>query len=221
MKIRALILCPIALTLVLFTGLAFAVTTTPNSTQAKKKKKKQPNRRIVVFGALVGVLTLTSALLLAIAPAPLNPDASSTLLALDSAESMGVVFQTQVPAKAGRWKYIYVHHSHSDANTAPESGDHFIIGNGEGTLDGQIQMTHRWDQQLSATPPGGASEIDPACSVVGDADIAALQQSEQHTPAMQNDDADGTGGHALHAQTLPMGKNDCEGTAIEPGQQLA
>lgn len=144
------------------------------------RKKKQPSRKAVVFATLVSVLTLTSALLLAIAPDPLRPDSTSLLFAIDSPESMRAIFQTQVPAQTGRWKYIYVHHTRTRAGTAipgePNSvgsGDHFVITNGDGAADGQIQVCPRWDQQVSATAPLAGGNIDPACisiSLVGDFD---------------------------------------------------
>ena len=64
---------------------------------------KQPNRKVVVFTTLMGVLTLTSALLLALAPAPLTPDASSSLFAIDAPESMDVIYQTQSSVRPGRY----------------------------------------------------------------------------------------------------------------------
>jgi hypothetical protein len=47
MKIRAFILCPIALTLVLFTGLAFPSATAASTTQSKKKKSKTMTGKVV------------------------------------------------------------------------------------------------------------------------------------------------------------------------------
>ena len=133
----------------------------------------------MVFATLVSVLTLTSALLLALAPAPLTPDASSNLFAVDTPESMDVIFQTQVSAKPGRWKYVYIHHSNTTAGNAVSlsqgnphgMSDHFVIGNGNGAIDGEIQVSQRWNQQTSAEPPRGATGIDPNCisiCLVGD-----------------------------------------------------
>ncbi|HWP41315.1 MAG TPA: peptidoglycan recognition family protein [Tepidisphaeraceae bacterium] len=125
---------------------------------------------------------MTSALLLALAPAPLTPDASSSLFAVDQPESMDAIFQTQVAARAGRWKYIYIHHSRTASGNAMSLsrgstglGDHFVIGNGEGAIDGEIQIGQRWNQQLPADPPAGATGIDPACisvCLIGDFDHA-------------------------------------------------
>jgi hypothetical protein len=142
---------------------------------------KNSNRRVVVFLTLVSGLTLTSALLLALAPAPLRPDATSSLYAVDAPEAMDVIFHTQNPVKPGRWKYIYVHHSRTpsgDAMTVARGSDsvpdHFVITNGDGAVDGQIQVGQRWDQQVPAMPVG-TDGIDPACisiCLIGDFDHA-------------------------------------------------
>jgi hypothetical protein len=161
---------------------------------------KKANRKLIVFTTLIGVLTLTSALLLALAPAPLTPDASSSLFAIDAPESMDVIFQTPVSMKQGGWKYIYIHHSRTASGNAitlssPGTGlgDHFVIGNGDGAIDGEIQIGQRWSQQLSANPPAGARGINPACisiCIVGDFDRAVptptqLRRTAQLVNALQ------------------------------------
>jgi hypothetical protein len=35
-------------------------------------------------------------------------------------------------------------------------GDHFLIGNGDGLMDGEIQIGQRWNRQQGALPPAGA-----------------------------------------------------------------
>ncbi len=127
-------------------------------------------RKVVVFSSLVVVLTLTSALLLALEPGRLRPDRPTGLYALDSRDALDPIFDTHVPTANSRWKYIYIHHSASPQGSALSLaqspgglGDHFVIGNGEGSLDGQIEMGERWiDQQTPAAPPG-AKKIDPDC----------------------------------------------------------
>ena len=145
-------------------------------------KRKKSNRTFIVFVCLVGTLTLTSALLLALASPPLAPDAAVTsLFAVDAPQSLDAVFDTRVPVTAGRWRYIYIHHSRTPAGTAAtvtadEGGpcDHFVIGNGDGCVDGEIQLTQQWTQQLSIThPPGGVTHVDPSCisiCLIGDFD---------------------------------------------------
>jgi len=135
---------------------------------------KKPRRKIVVLGSLIGVLTLTSALLLYLAPPPLAGETSyDNLWAADGADNhlTGSLFQTRVTATQGHWKSIYIHQSSTRAGSGASSGDHFVIGNGYGCPDGQIQMTQRWNNQLSAAAPAGASSIDSDCisiCVIGD-----------------------------------------------------
>lgn len=145
-------------------------TRTSKRPPAKSKVIEPANKRkVVVFGSLVAVLTLTSALLLALEPSQLRPDRPG-LFAVDTADTFGPIFDTHVPATLGRWRYIYIHHSASPDGSAltlaqrPGGlGDHFVIGNGEGSLDGEIQISERWtDQQAPAAPPG-AKAIDPNC----------------------------------------------------------
>ena len=131
-----------------------------------------------MFVSLVGVLMLTSALLLALAPAPLSPEATSSLFAVDAPQSYDVLFDTNVPVTAGRWKFIYIHHSQTPSGSAQslcttEAGlpDHFVIGNGDGCGDGEIQIGQRWAQQTAAGVTPGASEIRADCisiCVIGD-----------------------------------------------------
>jgi hypothetical protein len=142
---------------------------------------RQAERKFLVFSSLVGVLMLTSALLLALAPAPLAPDASHTLLAVEAPGAMEAVFDTAVAVDAARWKYIYIHHSQSatdqvEAIAAGEGlNDHFVIGTGLGDADGRVQVSLRWDRQQSAAKPAGLTTMDPGCvsiCVVGDFDRA-------------------------------------------------
>ena len=136
-------------------------------------------RRVAVLVSLVGVLTFTSALLLALAPAPLSPQAAYSLFAIDAPQSFDVLFDSNTaPIQPGQWKYIYIHHSHTmsgNAQTLPEPGanlvDHFVIGNGEGCADGEIQVGQRWTQQQAAGRTPGADWIRPDCisiCLVGD-----------------------------------------------------
>ena len=64
--------------------------------------------------------------------------------------------------RAGRWKYIVIHHSAVDEGTMKGMDDyhrkqrhmehglayHFVIGNGNGMKDGEIGVGNRWKQQL-------------------------------------------------------------------------
>jgi len=113
----------------------------------KAKSATTSNRKAIVFVSLVGVLTATTALLLALSPAPLRPEAPAALMNVDAApaDPMEAVFQTDAPIRVGQWNAIVIH-----VSPAGDATDHFVIGNGPGTHNGEIQMTPSWMQQLSA-----------------------------------------------------------------------
>ena len=66
------------------------------------------------------------------------------------------------------WKYIVIHHSASDSGNAASIGKyhknergwvnglgyHFLIGNGNGSRDGQIEVGNRWDDQIDGAHAG-------------------------------------------------------------------
>jgi hypothetical protein len=118
------------------------------------------------------VLTLTGGLLMAMRPAPLAPDSARSLLAASGSSNLEAIFDTREPVKQGRWKRIFIHHSQSpsgnaatlaEAASAASAGasggpsDHFVIGNGDGCGNGEIQLGQRWNQQRPAGPIGGWS----------------------------------------------------------------
>lgn len=168
--------------------------------QAARASASNSRRTVVVFSTLLVVLALTSILLLAMAPAPLTPDASSTLFALDAPNSLDVIFDTQTPAQPGRWKSIYIHHSATLAGTVGTLsqsdggfGEHFLIGNGDGCVDGELQIGQRWNHQLAASAPAGASDLSSdsiSICLVGNFDSAAptptqLRRLEQLVQTLQ------------------------------------
>jgi hypothetical protein len=158
--------------------------TTKRRTAAKGSKGSsrgraaRSSRKLVVSVSLLMVLGLTSALLLALAPAPLTPGAASSLFAVEPPKSLDVIFETAVPLKAGRWSHIYIHHSQTLSGSAATLGagaggvaDHFVIGNGDGCADGELQIAQRWNRQQPAGPLPGVSQMDPSCisiCLVGD-----------------------------------------------------
>jgi hypothetical protein len=155
-----------------------------------------------VFVSLVGALTLTSALLLALAPESLRPDAAQkSLFATSEPQSFEVLFDTAAPIRSGRWKYVFIHHSRTasgDAVSLAETPngipDHFVIGNGDGCQDGEIQITQRWTQQDVPGDIPGLPRTQPnfiSICLVGDFDtmhptaaqrqrLAALVGALQH-----------------------------------------
>lgn len=144
------------------------------------KTLKKSKRKIVVLTSFVALLSLTSALLLALAPPPLVADGYNTLAASANAEFLDDVFKTAAKTKSNQWHYVYIHHSATPSGNGaalalPGTGlcDHFVIGNGSGCRDGEIQMGPRWNHQEPAAAPPGVDRIDSDCisiCVVGDFD---------------------------------------------------
>jgi hypothetical protein len=159
-------------------------------TAAKKASKNGSRRSFYVFTALTGALTMTGALLVALSPQPLRPDSATSLSAVEGADPMGAVYATKAPIALGRWKYIYVHHSRSAFGSAAQEAmspvgttDHFVITNGNGAGDGEVQITPLWAGQQSGGSPTGTGTIDPACisiCVVGDFDQSLPTTSQHH-----------------------------------------
>jgi len=136
----------------------------------KQQSQQGSQRKVVVFVSLLAVMTVTCALLLALAPAPLAPGAASTLFAVGTPDSLDEIFHTASPMQQGRWKYVYIHHSGTDSGNAASIGessdglpDHFVIGNGDGCGDGEVQVAQRWNHQKGAGRVEGLRSIDSSC----------------------------------------------------------
>ena len=121
------------------------------------------------------MLLLTTALLQVLSRAPLRPE--TTLLNLDAPQALEAIFATDRPLQPQKWTTIFVRHTatpggngfHDADGQGEQAGDHFVIGNGDGAGDGEIQMSARWVNQLAAEPPG--LQVDPGCvtiALVGD-----------------------------------------------------
>lgn len=91
----------------------------------------------------------------------------SFLLALPAASfsaepSWGDIFYKRVPFARG-WKYIVIHHSATEQGSAASFhryhlqrgwgglSYHFVIGNGAGAGDGEVETGFRWQRQISGT----------------------------------------------------------------------
>ena len=102
-------------------------------------------------------------------------------------------------AKARDWKYIVIHHTASE-NGSVESihethlkkkdangnawlgiGYHFVIGNGKGMTDGEVEATFRWKQQIQGAHAGSA---DPVYNQRG-IGICLIGNFENHPPSSQ------------------------------------
>ena len=156
-------------------------------TQSDRARKSAANRKVAVFVSLVATLSLTILLLAVLKTPPLTDVTWRSLLAVDGPGTLETMFQTQVAAVPGRWRYIYVHHSRtaggdadalspdagdgrpSDPAAATRFADHFVIGNGDGAGDGEVQMTQAWNRQEAVAPPGATlSSTCISICVVGD-----------------------------------------------------
>jgi hypothetical protein len=149
------------------------------------------NRAVAVFVSLVGTVTFTIVLLAILAPPPLAGTLWQSLYAFngpDTADATDGIFQTQVDVVPSRWRFIYVHHSRTlsgDAESLAKTGasDHFVIGNGDGCFDGEIEMTQRWNHQQSVTNrPDSLAQVDSDCisiCVVGDFDRTVPTANQQ------------------------------------------
>lgn len=85
--------------------------------------------------------------------------------------SIESVFRTRAPLARDQWRYIVIHHSgasHGSAQTLAAQhealglkglGYHFVIGNGNGSGDGELFVGHRWlDQAYGAHAAGPEGE---------------------------------------------------------------
>jgi hypothetical protein len=135
---------------------------------------------VVVFLSLLCVLTLTTLLLKALSRNPMLPDAADTLFADGTGDSIDAIFHVQATVQPARWQYLYIHHSKTGNGNAltladgPDGvGDHFLIGNGVGLADGELQISQRWNHQQAALAPAGNLLVQPNCisiCLVGDFD---------------------------------------------------
>ena len=90
----------------------------------------------------------------------------------------GMIFDTNVHIHERPWEFIVLHHSattsgsvesiHRGHRSRKDSngkswlgiGYHFVIGNGNGMLDGEISATFRWTQQLHGAHSGSLHHND-------------------------------------------------------------
>jgi hypothetical protein len=125
-----------------------------------------PRRTLVVLGSLMAAMTLASAVLLALQPAPIMPVSHLHLLSTERAyDPADALFETLVPVLPGRWERIAVSfsgHRFGSSQTVGMQheglglgglGHHFVIGNGTGSADGRIDVGFRWQHQQSGRVP--------------------------------------------------------------------
>jgi len=136
-------------------------------------KRARSRRNFLVIAGLLSSLTLTSILLLILAPSPLLPEPRS-LMVVESNSSLDELFDTQVPIQPRRWQAIFLHHSKTRRADAAGGGEHFLVMGAADEADGEIRIEPRWSNQQSAIPTGGsvAANCISIC-LVGDFDQSA------------------------------------------------
>lgn len=141
---------------------------------AKRKNGQGPvsRRAGVVWGSLVGSMTLAAGLLMVLdggsSPRMDGLALPPLMAAAGAAPSIEAVLQTRVPLEHDRWQAIVVHHSGSPVGK-PASidaehrrmnlkglGYHFVIGNGAGMENGEIHVGYRWMDQVPGAHASGA-----------------------------------------------------------------
>lgn len=129
------------------------------------------NRRTVtVLFCLLLSLSAVSGTLMVMEPQPSAPSGNRTLLMMPDRPATDVrdlVATTQIPIAAQRWQAIIIHHSaqpfgnHETIGAAHQArglgglAHHFVIGNGDGAEDGELQMGYRWPRQLDGAHAAG------------------------------------------------------------------
>ena len=117
-----------------------------------------------MLGSLVGAMTLSSLILMALEPGPsMGTLTVPALTAVDrSNDPMGLIYQTRIPADDVGWNRIHISFSRTAHGSAElltlrdrrrgldKVANHFIIGNGNGSGDGELEITRRWRRQVAA-----------------------------------------------------------------------
>jgi hypothetical protein len=109
-------------------------------------------RTSLVLVALVVSMSLVSGLLLWMEPTPMGRLSAPQLAALKRAPvGFEAVFKTESDL-AGDWDRVVIDHTGTEAGDLQTLGGayHFLIGNGNGAGDGEIQISQRWLEQRSA-----------------------------------------------------------------------
>lgn len=154
---------------------------------------------MMVLGALVMGMTLTSGLLLVLEPGPVAPFSGVTLQSVDTAaQPQDALFETAQPTHP--WQAIVLHDSGSlsgssqTINAVHERtgkgglGYHFVINNGNGEADGLIEVGFRWQRQFEGAyleGPDAARWNRQAIGIclIGDADRRGFTDKQLHEAA--------------------------------------
>ena len=132
-------------------------------------------RTQIVWGALLGSMTLVGGILLMLegTPAPnMNGIALAAPVAAGSASPMEAIYRTRAPIDETQWDGIVIHHTGSPYGS-PEQisarhierglhglGYHFLVGNGNGAGNGELHVGYRWLDQLPGAHATGPQEAE-------------------------------------------------------------
>ncbi|MEQ9453676.1 MAG: peptidoglycan recognition family protein [Phycisphaeraceae bacterium] len=156
-------------------------------------------RTITVLGVLLVAMTLTSSLLLVLEPSPVAPvQAVAMRLDIQAQDSDGAALDEALldVAEPAQWQSIIIHDSGSASGSAEQInrdherdgrgglGYHFVVGNGTGSGDGQIEAGFRWRLQSQGRFLAGAESdrwhrIAIGIAVVGDADGGPMTATQR------------------------------------------
>ena len=156
-----------------------------------RSRKNEPTtlerRTLVVWASLIASLSLVSGLLLVLNPVPHAPAVGPVLTVLDpSPDDLETLLVTRPPPAPGRWRGIVIHHSGASHGSAEALGRlhqsqgygglgyHFVIGNGDGAYDGEVQAGYRWSRQLDGLHTREAIAI----CLIGDGDRAQPSRTQ-------------------------------------------
>lgn len=120
-------------------------------------------RPLIVLMCLITSLMGVSGLLLLLEPTPLAPIGGPILTVLDTTpRGLDELLENQRDIEADRWQAIIIHHSGERHGSASSLGAehqalghggllyHFVVGNGQGADDGEVQIGYRWNRQLGS-----------------------------------------------------------------------
>lgn len=138
--------------------------------RGKKKSASVSARSRIVWGAFMAAMTTVGGLFWVLqgGPAPrLDGLSLPAMVAAAGPSSIEAVFKTRAPIAGQRWQAIVIHHSgsmHGSAATIEAQhramnlsglGYHFVIGNGSGLDDGEVNVGYRWLDQLPGAHVAG------------------------------------------------------------------
>lgn len=130
---------------------------------------------------------------LPVTPQPVEPILPPTIQPVEPAPAVN---PWKPDAKLRDWNYIVLHHTASEAGSVESIheehlkrkdkkgnhwlgiGYHFVIGNGKGMPDGEIEPTFRWKQQLQGAHAGVADYNQRGIGIV------LIGNFEKHPPSM-------------------------------------